>query len=234
MDYDISFFLSLRSKITEKLDNYEYIQKICNYNCIKNKRKVYSWQETDPIEKSLKNILNKLSDTNFQQIFTDIHRLFKVLSLETFQNENVNKEKIYEIQYYICHTLISRAIIDSKYLELYAKLCKNITLFDKDNLHNILIKVCESIFYYEIKKPSLSYFFKFLALLYNEGVITKDIMIYILNTLYTLDIYDKLCDVITLLDKDEFKFHYNQMIKLSQNKLLSNKIRFKIMDILEI
>lgn len=233
MVYEMDFFFSFRDIVTEKLDNYDYIIKICNHNCNKNKRKVYSWQETDPIEKSLKNILNKLSDTNFEQIFNDIQRLFKVLSLETFQYDNVDKQKIYEIQYYICHTLISRAIIDTKYLNLYAKLCKKIISFDKGNLHDIIIKVCENLFYCEIKNPSSSYLFKFLALLYKEDILSKNIIIYILNTLYTLDFYDKLCDIISILDRNNFKFHFNQMVKLSQNKLLSNKIRFKIMDILE-
>lgn len=238
MDYNMELFFSLRKHNEGKLDNYSEIVHICNNNShvktkSKSKRKVYSWQETDPIEKSLNNILNKLSDTNYEQVFTDIKKLFNVLSLDTFKNDNVGIEKIEKIQYYICHTLISRAIIDIKYLELYAKLCK--TIVNDHNLQNIIIKVCEHLFYHEIvKTESNTKLYKFLTFLYIESVLSKNIIVYILNTLNDLELYDKTCDIINLLDKDEFKFHYSKMVDLSKNKLLPNKIRFKIMDILDI
>jgi hypothetical protein len=231
----MNLFFSLRDQHQSKLDDYNHIIKTCNQAHVKNKRKIYSWQETDPIEKSLNNILNKLSDTNHEQIFVDINKLFTVLSLDTFKDDDIDEERILKIHYYVCYTLISRAIIDIKYIELYAKLCKSIVNKHGEKLRDIIIKVSEHLFYHEIVKTnSLGKLFKFLAYMYTETVLSKEIMTYILDTLYTLESYDKICDIINLLDKDDFSFHYNLMIELSKNKLLPNKIRFKIMDILEI
>jgi len=233
--YSMDLFFSLREKNTNKLDNYDTIMDTCNYNNNIKKRKVYLWQETDPIEKSLNNILNKLSNKNYNQISKDIGRLFSVLSEKTFKTENIDIKKIIEIQQYICYTLISRAIIDNKYGKLYAQLCKKISTFSDGKVKSLIVKVCEHLFYCEIKQennnPSL---YKFFALLYLEGILSKKIIIYILNSLYIQEQYSHICDIIILLDKIEFNFYYSQMTELSNNKKLSNKIRFKIMDILEI
>lgn len=231
MKYSMEFFFSLRDTITDKLDNYSEIISVCSNNSNKNtkKRKVFLWQETDPIEKSLNNILNKLSDKNHSIIFDEVERLFKVLSQGSFHNQ----EKIKTIQKYICYTLLTRAIFDVKYLELYSKLCEYIISFNTD-ISPVIIKTCEHIFYCELKQSTMPSLYKFYAWLHVNNVLSTGVITYIMNTLYTQEHYIEMCDMITILPKDTFEFHYNLLITLSKDPKLLKRIKFKIMDLLEL
>lgn len=208
-------FFNLKSKITEKLDNHDFIIQTCKRcNVIENKND--NKFLVHPLKKALYNIINKMSDNNFIKIAKNFNKLINI-----FHNNEEHQRFI------LYHTLI-QSLMDKKIYNLYIKLyCNNL---DKPTLE-LFIDTCEILFYnYQKTKISLEEICIFYNLLYINKILNKSIIEIILNHLIENKNFLEACNFL----KNKELQHYIKIIEKSFNgEKIPNILRFKIMNILE-
>lgn len=157
----VEFFLGSR-KYNKILDDPEVIKKciLCQYNkTITTELKVSenSWLKNVKNEnenvKRIKGILNKLNETNYEKLVSEIRPL----------SDNCEKE--------IVDLLVTKSMLEPGYVEYYVRMCKDLNLNDKVN--DIIMNKFQT-------KKHIN-LVKFIYLLYSYDII-KDINVYILNT----------------------------------------------------
>ncbi len=215
-------FNELKDIIKDKLDNYEFIIRICNKITDTREIKMENKFEVHPLKKSIHNIINKISDKN---INLSINNYKKLLNIFDINNPN-------EIIYfqYIIFTTLNKALMDKKINDIYIKLFLN--CFD-DKLKLIFIDTCE-IFFYNIEKTTtitLLELCNFYNLLYQYKILNYEIINIMILKLFNEEKYLEVC---CFLKNNEFNFYIDKIKENFKEKKISNILRFKIMDVLNL
>lgn len=209
--------------------------------------------ESSKVLSQFTEILNKIGDSNFDEI-----------SEKLYQLELTNKDQIKQL----VNMILTKAMREDKYNTVYVKLCKKLfNTYIKDNsdnkccFRNILLASCQSLFTElsqlssdeDIKKSSLKNkkfmigFIKFISEMYNQNMLTDSIMyncvIKLVNKTKKNDInsIDCLCSMYNCI-KINFSKQLpknsetvlNYLKELSKDKSIRAKDRFTIMDTLGI
>lgn len=194
-----------------------------------------NWLMNNKVENSeFISLLNKLSESNSDVIFSDIMKL-------DIQGEQCKK---------VIDILFIKVLNDQKFTKLYAKLCA--TLLDKDTFKTLLLEKTHRMFMEAInlKEHNMTYKFKdhvlncvrFISELYNLNILTHKII----QSCYTL-IFDKVknngmysVEVLCVFIKsnvDKFCLNKNDgMLLFKQIESLTvvdNKDKFMLMDIID-
>lgn len=208
--YTIEYFNSFRLKsITPCTIDFT------KYSAFEKQTGKHMWAECNPLEKSIINILNKIANVYNKDVCIEMVRLIKFL--HTLKNN--------DITVYACMCMLSRALIDDKFLDSYATLCKEM------NYSTGIIKGCQYLFYKHLQTERLTNFCIFAGKLYNNQVFSKNIINYIMDTLFSLEKYTEMCSLLMALKHvNDFETHINTLRNL---KNVPNKIRFKILDLLD-
>lgn len=181
----------------------------------------HNWAESNPLEKSIINILNKIAATYNEDIGIEMVRLIQ------FLNELPRGGNLAE---YTCMCIMNRAVIDVKFLDSYA------TLITHMNYNSGVLAVCEFLFYKYIsgddRRNNLDNYCILVSKLYNNKVINKQVLDYIMNTLFTIGRYTEICSMLMSIDNVSSTFDHH-LVKLRNLTGISNKIRFKILDLLD-
>lgn len=215
--YTIEYFNSFKDK--------EYTSAIIDFtkygSTFEKPKGKHNWAESNPLEKSIINILNKIAAVYNENIGIEMVRLIQFLNI--LPRGGCLAE-------YTCMSIMNRALIDVKFLDSYA------TLITQMNYNTGVIRVCEYLFYKYIsgddKRNNLDNFCILMGKLYNNKVITKQILNYIMDTLFTIGRYTELCSLLMSIENVSSVFH-NYLTKLRNLNSISNKIRFKILDLLD-
>jgi MIF4G domain len=186
----------------------------------------------DLLTKTLKSLLNKLTPTNFDSIRMKISEVF---------NEDVSIN--------FSNLLLSKACIEVKYSETYAKLCKNLV----DNFFYFkgsILAACQEVFFskalnsddsIENKKKKLGYV-NFIGQLLNIKVITPKIILFCCEELLKKDTEESAEGVCYLMSTCNHLFSSSKYAHIAENFLnqlqnkslsYSSRLKFLILDLIE-
>jgi hypothetical protein len=172
----------------------------------------HEWAEHNPLEKTLNNILNKCTDINSVENTEDLKIILEFLS-------SIDKSS-HRLVRYACMHIVQRALIDISFLKNYSVMCHKL------NQHDHFTFVLEWLFINNRKMSNN--FVLFLGYVTNEGILTNSILEYILNDFKNKEMYEEMC-VLIGVTRNTIHIPFLQGLKG-----ISNKLRFKIMDLTEL
>lgn len=214
-------FIKLKDIIKDKLDNHEFIMNVCNKITDTREIKMENKYEVHPLKKSIYNIINKISDKNINLSINNYKKLLNIFDIN-------NSNEIIYFQYIIYITL-NKALMDKKIYDIYIKLFLN--CFD-NKLKLIFIDICE-IFFYNIEKTTITLLeiCNFYNLLYQYKILNYEIINSMILKLFDEEKYLEVC---SFFKNTEFNFYIDKIKEKFKEKKISNILRFKIMDVLNL
>lgn len=203
----------------------------------------------------IKGILNKLSDKNYDELSKEL------LSIKFDTSKQILK---------LVELIFEKAVVEQTYSTLYSKLCAQLsTVFTKtpdreESFKEVLISKCQTIFEeglcfgekdnqseFGIKlfkfKENLFGFLIFLGELYNQSLLTSNVINSCLNSL--LDEYTEkkthsiecLCNLLTTIGDKFFSCEpdlantcFNKLISIKDSSTINIRDKFSIMDLIDI
>lgn len=256
--YEIDFLLDLSKKVSDTfpIDAQFLIKHKKNHwrNNVSKLKVTWLLEKEKDDEKiilaNIQKILNKLSDSNFDELSDEINNI-------KIYNYNQLKEMV--------NMIFEKAVLEITYTRLYAELSKiliNLYIIDSKRhiyFKNILIQRCQKAFskYLSVsnKLPvedeadylqKLTGTMKFIGELYNTDIISIDNIEKIFSIIYSKievkDYYsiDAYVELMMIVGKKLFKDHndiatkyYNKLLEIKKLSFISKKNKFFIMDVID-
>jgi hypothetical protein len=205
---------NLRLEYSNKPSNFQEYKTICLKQKRRFQRTMYSWQSINPIEKTLNGYLNKLTDANIHKSARMVSEYYNSFSKEIF---DTTEEKLEQLRFYICHVIFKKAKITNT----------NFNCIFEQLDSNIVYKVCQVEFYNALEtngKIPTRLFRTLLPLQYNQDI---------LDTLQSLEKYNEMCEMLETIESTNQDYAKYFIFLTSIMSKVNNKLRFKIMNLLD-
>ncbi len=178
---------------------------------ISNKSK---WSNCDPLEKTLLNILNKITIDYTDTIAVELSNLLKFL-----KTININLLK------YSVNCIIKRALVDKLFIKCYIKLITRIIEYGGMD-YITLTRVLEYQYYLHHRNNNGSD--DKTCLMSLMSLLPLPVIIHIFNDQLIIKDYNSACDLIQSLDDNQLAF---ELLSLMNSDNYNMKIKFRLMDI---
>jgi hypothetical protein len=204
--------------------------------------------ETTKLYSSMNDLLNKVSDSNFEIVSTSMSKL------------NISSR---EHMTHLVNIIIEESIKNHRFTSLYAKICHKLMPFyvvscdeDEDKIHfrELLLTRCQEIFEENIKNIQDIDKMKLLGLagivseLYNLNILSSSVLLLCFNELFNNinknppNVINALCYFMTIAGKEYFKRDSNNASKcigcliglVESDKELNRREKYLIMDLVDL
>ena len=231
IQYDIDYILKIKDKYKElpedldiiynecydkikRSDNYIYIKKLINSMIKIKQTTIYS--ELDKHKMNIISLLNKLTTNNLDIILknllnidynTDLFLYFIDNIYLKILNEDKNNEEYFNIILYIIKKNNYYIDINNNFYKLIINKCQDLfnKLLDNNYIDNLNKSGINDVDFYFKEKKNLIQNIKLIGFLYNNDLLSEDIILYIINNLlYNCDIkIEILCELLNVI-KNKF------------------------------
>lgn len=203
--------------------------------------------DTTKLHTSINDLLNKLSESNIDKVSSSIFEL-KIISREQM--------------IHLVNSIISEAIINHKFTELYAKLCHKLMPFyimiheeveGKVHFREILLSRCQDIFeeymndISNVDKTKLLGLSGMIGHLYTLNILSSSVLLLCFNDMYkninsqSSNIVNALCTLMTTSGKEYYKRDKQRadlcmykMETLKNSEEIEKREQFLVMDLLDL